>query len=74
MPQMMNTRDAKIARKVYKTNRDPQMSSVDITRRTSTTSNVLDIYNTPCPGITVTSIEGKIYDHSDMVRNVIILP
>lgn len=60
------------SRKVYKTNKDSQISSVDITR-TSTTSNVLDIYNTPCPEITVTSIEGKIYNLSDMVGNVIIL-
>lgn len=60
------------SRKVSNTNRDPQTSSVDIAR-TNTTSNVLDIYNTPCPEITVTSIEGKIYDLSDMVGNVIIL-
>jgi len=60
------------SKKVYKTNEDPQMSSSDIIR-TSTTSNVLDIYNTHCPEITVTSIEGKKYDLSDMVGNVIIL-
>jgi len=60
------------SRKAYKTNRDPQTSSVDVAR-TNAASNVMDIYNTPCPDITVTSIEGETYDFSNMVGNVIIL-
>jgi len=60
------------SRKAYKTNRDPQTSSVDVAR-TNAASNVRDIYNTPCPEITVTSIEGETYDFLNMVGNVIIL-
>jgi len=59
-------------RKVSKLTREPQISIAGVARANAA-SNVMEIYNTPCPEITVTSIEGETYNFSYMVGNVIIL-